>query len=77
MSGGKSQKSNKKNSYERCLAGVKACNFSLSCRSRDDPCQQHDSICDNDHHELMSIVKNTRGVPENAEKGLQAIPAHS
>ncbi len=26
-------------------------------------------------HFLKSIVKNTRGIPENTEKGLQAIPA--
>ncbi len=23
------------------------------------------------------MMKNTRGIPENAEKGIQAVPAHS
>ncbi len=49
------QNSNKKTSfsfdlscaYERCPAEVKARNFSLSCRSGNDICQQHKSICDN------------------------------
>ncbi len=35
-----------------CLAGVKACNVLLSCRSENDICQQHEPTCDNKHQEL-------------------------
>ncbi len=55
VSGGKRQTFKSKNrfsfdlpcAYERCFARVQVRNFSPSCRSGDNICQQHESFCDN------------------------------
>ncbi len=58
------------------MVDVNARNVSMPCHNGNNICQQLEPMCDNKHQELPlgSILKATRGIPENAKKSLQAIP---